>query len=65
MSHGAQEALFSTLPGISTDALGMSWASILGMHIDVLGLGRALRPSVSSSAGSRCGRLEPEEEIMN
>lgn len=54
-----KNAFFSTLPGISTDALGMSWVSILGMDIHVLC--RALRSSVSGSAGCRFGGLESEE----
>lgn len=51
--------------GISIDVLGMFWVSIFGMYIDVFGLGRVLRFFVSSFVGSRCGRLELEEEIMN
>lgn len=40
--RGCKEALSSTLPRTSTDALGMIWASILGMDIDVLGVDRTL-----------------------
>lgn len=34
---------FLTLPVTSTDALGMSWARILVMDIDVLGVSRTMK----------------------
>lgn len=53
------------LPGISADALGMSWARVLVMDINILGVGRTVMFTLSGSAGSRYDGLEPKEEIKN
>lgn len=53
------------LPVTSTDALGMSWARILVVDIDVLGVGRTMTFTLSVSAGSRYERLGPEEKVAH
>lgn len=54
-----------TLPVTSTDALGMFWARILVMDIDVLGVSRTMKCTLSGSAGSRYEGLEAEEKVEN
>lgn len=54
-----------TLPVTSIDALGMSWPRILVMDIDVIGVSRTMKFTLSGSAGSRYEGLEPEEKIKN